>query len=268
VGYGCIDVFRTRRLPASSARLAGPRSRKSQWIDLSSGSRIELVQNDPEYPDLKLFDDARCPSGFGCDGEAALCSPGTYSLKGMCVGCPANRSSDAGASECVCLTADCTACPVNTIAVGTQCRPSPKGYGLIDNNELWLCPCDTYSSPLGRCLPCSPNAWSEPGALSADECVCVDGYTRINGGECVPCKAGTVHSDHQCVLCPAGENCLGKTHHEPCPIDMFSHRGAGMCTPCRLNSGCLKHCINKLNCTCDAGYIDVLGECRRCPPRR
>ena len=206
---------------------------------------------------------APCPSGFGCDGEAALCPPGTYSLHGVCTECPANHSSDAGASECVCLTADCTACPPDTIAVGTQCRPTPNGYGLV-LGELQLCPRDTYSS-LGHCLHCSPNAWSEPGASSADECVCVDGYTR-SGGECVPCKAGTVHRNHQCVLCASGEYCLGKTHHEPCPTDMYSHRGVGMCTPCRMNSGCLRHCINEGNCTCDSGYIDILGECRRCPP--
>ena len=207
---------------------------------------------------------AQCPPGFGCDGgdAATECAAGTYSVDGVCVECGQNQSSNAGASECVCLGEACSGCPPNTIAVGTQCRVVPKGYGLV-SGELQLCPSDTYSAPSGHCLPCSANAWSTPGAVSEAECVCVDGYTR-SGGECVPCKAGTVFHDRKCVLCPAGEYCLGKTHHEPCPSDMYSHRGAGMCSPCRMNSGCLKHCTSELNCTCDEGYVDSMGECRRC----
>ncbi len=213
---------------------------------------------------------AACPSGFGCDGGdggATVCRAGTYSVLGVCAECPANHSSDAGASECVCLGEECTGCPPGSIAVGTQCRPSPKGYGLV-SGELQLCPRNTYSSASGHCLACGLNAWSEPGASSAAECVCADGFTR-SGDECVPCKAGTVYSNHnKCVLCPAGEYCLGKTHHEPCPSDMYSHRGAGMCTPCRLNSGCMERCVSEANCTCDDGYVDSLGECRRCPSGR
>ena len=213
---------------------------------------------------------AACPAGFGCDGGdvATVCRAGTYSSSsaGVCVDCPANHSSDAGASECVCLGEGCMGCPAGTIAVGTQCRPSPRGYGLVAG-ELQLCPRNTYSSPSGgHCLECGRNAWSEPGASSVEGCVCLDGFTRIegDGGECVPCKAGTVYRRPVCDPCPAGEYCLGKTHHEPCPTDMFSHQGAGMCTPCRLNSGCLARCMSEANCTCDDGYVDSLGECRRC----
>ena len=206
---------------------------------------------------------AVCPSGFGCSGDsvASLCVGGTYSVGGGCVECGQNYSSDAGASECVCLGAECSGCPPGEIAVGTQCRPNPKGYGLV-SGELQLCPRNTYSSE-GRCAPCSPNAWSEPGASSVEECMCVDGYMRSGGG-CAPCKAGTVFRNHRCVLCDAGEYCLGRTHHEPCPGDMYSHRGAGMCTPCRMNSGCLERCFGEANCTCDDGYMDINGECRRC----
>ena len=211
---------------------------------------------------------AGCPLGFGCDGGdvASACRSGTYSVSGVCVECGLNKSSDTGASECVCLGGSgCSGCPINTIAVGTQCRPSPKGYGLI-SGELQLCPRDTYSSSSGQCIQCSSNAWSEPGAASEDECVCADGYMR-SGRECMPCKSGMVFSklERKCVLCAAGEYCLGKTHHESCPADMYSHRGAGMCTPCRMNSGCLKQCFGEANCTCDNGYINSMGECRRCP---
>ena len=208
-----------------------------------------------------------CPLGFGCDGgsSALACKTGTYSSDGMCVDCSRNYSSNAGASECVCLGFSgsfCTGCPDNTIAVGTQCRPIPYGYGLV-SGELQMCPRNTYSSSTGHCLQCSLNAWSDPGATSVDECVCMNGFTR-SGGECVPCKAGTVFHERKCILCQAGEYCLGKTHHEPCPGDMFSHRGAGMCSPCRMNSGCVEHCTSELNCTCDEGYINNMGECRRC----
>ncbi len=114
-----------------------------------------------------------------------------------------------------------------------------------------------------RCAECGPNGRSEPGTESPEGCVCVDGYTRY-GGECVACKAGTVFQDQACVACAAGEYCLGRTHHEPCPGDMYSHRGAGLCTSCRMNSGCLAGCASEANCTCDDGYVDVNGECRRC----
>ena len=211
---------------------------------------------------------------------ATVCGSGTYSISGVCVECGTNQSSDAGASECVCLggkvvvgnsttstTLLCMGCPINNmIAVGTQCRLSPKGYGLVSGGgELQLCPSGTYSSSHGQCTPCSPNAWSEPGAASEGECVCVDGYVR-SGRECVQCKSGTVFEKktRRCVLCAPGEYCLGKTHHEPCPVDMYSHRGAGLCTPCRMNSGCLKQCSSEANCTCDDGYINSMGECRRC----
>lgn len=207
-----------------------------------------------------------CPLGFGCSGNevATVCQAGTYSTPdGVCIPCAQNYSSDAGAAECVCLydqETGCSGCPFGTIAVGTQCRQSPDGFGMI-LGELQLCPRGTYSTN-GHCVACGHHAWSEPGAL---ECYCVDGYTR-SGEECTVCKAGTVFHDKRCVLCDPGEYCLGKTHHEPCPGDMYSHRGAGMCTPCRMNSGCLRHCVSEANCTCDDGYVDVSGECRRCFP--
>ena len=76
---GCKTVFRTHgrvyyTMPAASTRLAGPRSRKSQWIDLSNGSRIDLVQNDPDYPDLALFDDGRFGMRLFVDGRRQIIS--------------------------------------------------------------------------------------------------------------------------------------------------------------------------------------------------
>jgi hypothetical protein len=113
---------------------------------------------------------AVCPPGFGCSGGpvASLCAAGTYSVGGVCAECGQNRSSDAGATECVCLGAECSGCPPGEVAVGTQCRRNPEGYGLV-SGELQRCPRDTYSTD-GRCVPCDLNARSEPGS----ECVCVE----------------------------------------------------------------------------------------------
>jgi hypothetical protein len=205
---------------------------------------------------------ALCPPGFGCSGvTASLCAAGTYSAGGVCVECARNHSSDAGASECACLGPECGGCPPGEIAIGTQCRRRPLGHGLV-SGVLRLCPRDTYADD-GRCAECGPNGRSEPGTESPEGCVCADGYTR-HGGECVACKAGTVFQGQACVACAAGEYCLGRTHHEPCPGDMYSHPGAGLCTPCRMNSGCLAGCASEANCACDDGYVDVNGECRRC----
>ena len=83
--------------------------------------------------------------------------------------------------------------------------------------------------------------------------------------KCSACKAGTVFSNGNCVLCPPGEYCLGKTHHESCPNDMYAAGGAATCSQCRLYSGCRGECVAETNCSCVDGYIEWGNQCRRCP---
>jgi hypothetical protein len=229
----------------------------------------------------------RCPGGFGCEQDIMRrCAPGTFSDGGVCVACGENQTTKrAGAvasSECVCVNGgggNCTsACLEGQFAVGGECRGCPSGFGC-DSGTLRQCDPDTFSSSSGVCVQCGPSSHSAAGAGSADECVCDEGFSRDEGGLCAPCRPGTVYrSSGGCLPCTAGFYCLGRMHHEPCPGDAFSHPGSALCSACRMNSGCVAHganrmCVAQENCTCDDGFVDHGGECRRCPastmkPRR
>ena len=218
---------------------------------------------------------ADCPAGFGCDGTERMevCGEGWYStVDGVCERCGPNRTTVApGAvslSECVCElgldnVTDCRSCPVGWQFVAGACRQCPPGHGCDSEHNVWLCAVDTYSLD-GACAACMDHAHSGLGSASDAECVCEDGFVKV-AGRCEACKAGTVYEDGGCVLCPPGEYCLGKTHHEPCPNDMFASGGSAMCSQCRLNSECSGVCVSDANCSCVDGYIARGGECRRGP---
>ena len=220
---------------------------------------------------------ADCPGGFGCeDGLMRRCKVGTFSDNGVCVLCGDNRTTKASGSvsetECVCLGDNCTsACSEGQLAVGGECRDCPRGFGCDrEDGSIEQCVPGTFSSPSGVCTQCGGNSHSAAGAESEDECACDTGYTRDSDRRCSPCKPGTVYSEALCPPCTPGSYCLGRMHHEPCPSDMFSHAGSAMCTACRMNSGCLSRgpdrmCTTQDNCTCDDGFVDHGGECRRCP---
>ena len=219
---------------------------------------------------------ASCPNGFGCDDDKMrICIPGTYSVEGRCVSCGENRttllSGAVSEDDCVCLLRDDTGrcsggCEMGQVVVGGSCRDCPLGFGCDRvSGQPTQCKSGTYSSPLGDCVACVPNAHSVAGAGSADECLCDMGFVKTDSQQCVACQPGTYYSQQQCISCDAGQYCLGRLHHEPCPGDMFSPQGSAVCTACRMNSGCLKRCTDHSNCTCDNGFVDHGGECRRCP---
>jgi hypothetical protein len=218
---------------------------------------------------------AKCPSGFGCSNNGMeMCEPGTYSHSGTCHPCGENQTTrEAGAQsadECMCLFTDeegnCTSgCAEGQIAVGGECRYCPSGYECDSiTGRLTKCEIDTYSSKLGKCIPCVQDSYSNAGAGSSEECICDAGFVK-DAQLCVPCKPGTVYMSEKCEPCPPGQYCLGRLHHDPCPEDMFSHLGSAICSTCRMNSGCAKPCTDQANCSCDDGFVDHGGECRRCP---
>lgn len=218
---------------------------------------------------------AKCPGGFGCSNNSMeRCEPGTYSHFGTCHPCGENQTTrEAGAQsadECMCLFTDedghcADGCSEGQIAVGGECRVCPSGYECDSiTGRLTKCDYDAYSSRLGKCIPCVPDSHSEAGAGSADECICDAGFVKEEQ-ECAPCQPGTVYVSKACEPCPPGQYCLGRLHHDPCPEDMFSHLGSAMCSACRMNSGCGRPCTDQSNCSCDDGFVDHGGECRRCP---
>ena len=214
-----------------------------------------------------------CPKGYGCDGSKTMaeCRRGLYSADGLCVACPPNYTTlttGAGSNdECVCENPQrhgCEGCANGAWFVGDSCRPCPAGYSC-EGYSLAPCPKDTYSLR-GQCAPCAANSHTPGGAGTEVDCACDDGFVRV-GRICVACRPGTVFEAGRCVLCQAGEFCLGKLHREPCPADMFAGEGLFMCAACRPNSECrVPPCVDAANCTCVDGFIDVHGECRRCPP--
>ena len=223
---------------------------------------------------------AGCPVGYGCKEDVMqMCRPGTYSHLGVCKPCGKNYTTrGTGAkseAECVCLYSDeygrCVeGCAYGQIVVGGECRTCPRGFGCDrDTGHLQQCKSDTYSSSMGTCVGCGSNSYSNAGAGSEDECVCDGGFTKsANSGKCMPCRPGTMYESGKCIPCPAGKYCLGRLHHEPCPEDMFSHVGWAVCAACRMNSGCNVRsglCVDQANCTCDDGFVEHGGECRRCP---
>ena len=216
---------------------------------------------------------APCPKGYGCDGSRAVaeCARGSFSLEGVCVRCPVNYTTKVAGSgwlgDCFCESAQrngCDGCAAGSWFIGDACRACPAGYEC-DGSQLRECAVDTYSQT-GRCVTCVAFAHTAGiGAASEAECVCDRGWMKSRG-VCSPCAAGTVFNDSgACVPCEAGEFCLGKSHHEPCPADMYSPRGAAICTRCRPDSECAGGCVDAGNCTCVSGFIDVNGECWRCP---
>ena len=218
---------------------------------------------------------APCPKGFGCDGSRAVaeCGRGSFSLEGVCMRCPVNPttngSGSGSAEDCFCERPQrhgCDGCGGGGWFIGDACRSCPQGYEC-DGSGLRQCGVDAYSLG-GRCVRCVAFSHTRAvGAGSEAECVCDEGWVKTPGGACAPCAAGTVFVDNQCTPCPAGEYCLGRTHHESCPADMFSQEGAAMCLQCRPDSECeggKSLCVDAANCTCVDGFIDVRGECRRC----
>ena len=225
---------------------------------------------------------AQCPSGYGCENDIMhMCKVGSFSYRGICIFCGENyttlRSGAESEAECVCLYSDaygeCVGgCMDGQVVVGGECRDCPNGFGCDRNTgQLQRCKPNTYSSGTGECVSCVHNSFSVAGAGSERECVCENWFKRDKTrGKCMPCEPGTMYDDSgDCIPCPAGNYCLGRLHHEPCPEDMFSHTGSAICNSCRMNSGCIARggslCTDQANCTCDDGFVGHGGECRRCP---
>lgn len=210
-----------------------------------------------------------CPAGFGCNQSAAEpCRAGTYSNRSECIACPEHQTSkerSTSLEDCVCLRPGCNAgCGPNEMVINGRCLLCPPGF-TCKGVTASPCPPNTYSWN-GLCVSCDPNARSPGRSTAAEQCVCLPGYVKTHGDKCTACKSGTVWNSSHCVLCDAGHFCVGKLHRDRCPLDSFSHRGSAMCTDCRPFSGCSALCTDAANCSCDPGYVDMDGECKRCPP--
>lgn len=237
-----------------------------------------------------------CPPGYGCrsateegeDGEEEeqgrggmaaaapqqllhMCKEGTYSSPlGTCVPCVPNSHSPAGAAsedECICEEGY-----VKRRADTGRRRRSSRAEGGRRGRATAVLLAEEERRER-RCVPCEPGTvftrrrqgrWDQGTAVAGG-----DGSVA-NGGEAAGeaqqgATAGEEEEEGRCEPCPAGSYCLGRMHQDLCPLDMYSPGGAAICSQCRMNSGCLRDCVDQANCTCDDGYVDHGGECRRCP---
>lgn len=156
-----------------------------------------------------------------------VCNPGYTGPDGAtCSKCPIGKYKDAKGSG------DCTACAAHyttdadgkTAATDCQCG---KGYENKTGtpSDCIICPVGKYNDAIaGSCQAC-PKAnmiTAGPGSISADACVCKEGYTGVNcnacpagkfktatgSGECTACEAGTYAASTastSCTACPAGK---------------------------------------------------------------
>jgi hypothetical protein len=205
------------------------------------------------------------PSSSVCFPCSGACPSGTVAVREcvpssdrVCAPCPEGFGCENGTMV---PRLNATGCAPGEFAVGQTCRACPDGYGCA-GEQIELCAADTYSLQ-GACVPCGAHSHSPRGSGSGDDCVCDAGYVKTP--RCSACSEGTVWVDGRCVLCDAGDYCLGRTHRERCPVDMYSERGSAACVECRPFSNCQRLCAGPSSCACDDGYVpDAQGNCTRC----
>jgi len=98
-----------------------------------------------------------------------------------------------------------------------------QGFGVWVrvNNPEWcrLCERDTYTDVIGasECKRCPPYSTSLVGSSDETACICIPGYTTINGGPCVACPMNTSKPNTGSGVC------------QPCPPNMTSTAGSTNC---------------------------------------
>ncbi|KAH0487178.1 MAG: hypothetical protein KVP17_003615 [Porospora cf. gigantea B] len=249
----------------------------------------------------------------------------------LCVKCPGELTTlQAGAKsahECVCLagqqmndTGDaCVPCPPGTYKERPGPEPCTGSCPTLSSTDVMgavtptdrQCTCeaglavDSASSLCARCpadfycvpthhqpVPCPAAKRSFPGAASADECVCPEGYYTkgIPGSTvCIPCSRGFYNDKwgaRSCVACPKGSSSpgTGSTSELNCSLctDGFFFYN-NFCSPCEAGYFChgakVERCApnqtspagssSSSQCMCDMGYHFVFdlvtgGWCDSC----
>ena len=151
-----------------------------------------------------------CNAGFTSDGAEGCqaCAAGTYkagSGNEACTDCGAGKYSAAsGATACVC-NAGAGGCEL-TCAPELPCARGHTG----PDGQCSICPPGTFKPSQGSapCSSCPANSHSGRGSVSASNCTCDAGFTKILTGNCTECGAGTYkigRGDDTCTDCGAGK---------------------------------------------------------------
>ncbi|EAR93473.2 hypothetical protein TTHERM_00424410 (macronuclear) [Tetrahymena thermophila SB210] len=217
-----------------------------------------------------------CSSQITC----SLCQTGyLLTVNGTCVStCPLNFIQDLTKTNCICrlnstllnfqcpcntgyidVNDGCQQCPLNcdvctSQAVCSQC--SQNYYLTVQGTCVAACPQTFISDSTSKICVCGPNR-----TLQNQSCPCNTQYFDSNGN-CLPCPqyCNTCSSQTICSLCQSGFLlAIDGTCVSTCPLTFIQDLTKTNCV-CRLNSTLLN-----LQCPCNAGYIDVNGECQSCP---
>lgn len=192
------------------------------------------------------FSPTACMCDAGYEGSSGACTPcalDRYSnlsdAVSECLLCPngtATLSLTDDAGDCVCKKgfyntdphSFCTACPAGKFKAAT-------GNGVCSE-----CPADTYSTAAGAsspnaCLPCQNHSSTlgDTARSSETDCVCEDGFSRVNG---------------TCALCPKATWCVQGERHE-----------------CNTNAESPAGSTSDTACECSPGYYLIGEGCEECP---
>jgi hypothetical protein len=228
---------------------------------------------------------SNCVAALGHYGNLTAgftaCANGSYAPRtGMqqCIPCPPGATSPLGAVSdvlCVCELTGWTRSLGNTSDL-CSCRER-----FARNPGTRLCElCKANYSCAGGDLPAQPcaNASVSPsGSANTTDCVCMAGYSGVDGGPCVGCGKGewkAVNGSSQCIKCvnnsmsversTSVKSCLCKPGYTgedggPCTAcELGSYKeeeGAFACRNCTANTTTLERGSSKyLNCLCNSGF--------------
>ena len=167
------------------------------------------------------------------------CKPGFTGL--TCERCgPATYKNFSGSGSCL-------SCPPGYISTDTERSSFEKACKPCNHSTF-------YGSP-ESCQKCHDNSVSPPASVSADACVCIEGYYR-QGSQCLKCPAGhikTTQSDEAC------SKCTGATFR--------SFDSENVCQECRANSrpSDVGDNFQASDCLCEEGYELLNSVCSPCP---
>jgi len=228
---------------------------------------------------------SNCVAALGHYGNLTAgftaCANGSYAPRtGMqqCIPCPPGATSPLGAVSdvlCVCELTGWTRSLGNTSDL-CSCRER-----FARNPGTRLCElCKANYSCAGGDLPAQPcaNASVSPsGSANTTDCVCMAGYSGVDGGPCVGCGKGewkAVNGSSQCIKCvnnsmsversTSVKSCLCKPGYTgedggPCTAcELGSYKeeeGAFACRNCTANTTTVERGSSKyLNCLCNSGF--------------